>query len=95
MNQYESQIQNKILKNLKSIGIYAHKNIATNKKGVPDIICCVDGKYVALEVKKKGGKPSDLQIWNINKIRNSGGVAETVYSWEDVKDILERLNYGN
>ncbi len=88
----ESKIQSKILKNLKELGIYAHKNITTNKKGIPDIIVCFKGKYLALEVKRPGGKSTELQDFNIIKIRQSGGVAEIVYSWEDVKDILTRMD---
>jgi len=90
----ESKIQSKILKNLKGLGIYAHKNITTNKKGVPDIIVCFKGKYLALEVKQPGGKTTELQDYNIAKIRESGGVAEIVYSWEDVRDILIRMGDG-
>jgi Holliday junction resolvase len=88
----ESKIQSKILKELKKIpGIYAHKNITTNRKGIPDIIMCVDGRYVALEVKRPGGKPTELQKWNIEQIRQAGGTAEVVYGWGDVANILRRL----
>jgi len=89
--QLESKIQSKILKELKAAGIYAHKNITTNKKGIPDIIVCYRGKYVALEVKRPGGKPTELQLWNINEIRKSGGVAEIVYGWEDVVTVLNEV----
>ena len=89
MSQLESKIQSKILKELKAAGIYAHKNITTNKKGIPDIIVCYRGKYIALEVKRPGGKPTELQLWNINEIRRAGGIAEIVYSWEDVVNILK------
>ena len=91
MSQLESKIQSKILKELKAAGIYAHKNITTNKKGIPDIIVCYRGKYVALEVKRPGGKPTELQLWNINEIRKSGGVAEIVYGWEDVVTVLNEV----
>ncbi len=89
--QLESKIQSKILKELKAAGIYAHKNITTNKKGIPDILVCYRGKYVALEVKRPGGKPTELQLWNINEIRKSGGVAEIVYGWEDVVTVLNEV----
>lgn len=87
----ESAIQSKIMKELKKAGIYAHKNITTNKKGIPDIICCVHGKYLALEVKNEKGKTTELQDWNINEIRKSGGRAEVVRSWEDVSEILRSM----
>jgi Holliday junction resolvase len=91
MSQLESKIQSKILKELKALNIYAHKNITTNKKGIPDIIVCYNGLYLALEVKRPGGKPTELQMYNIEQIRKSGGVAEIVYSWEDVTKILRSM----
>ena len=87
----ENKIQAKILKELKKAGIYAHKNITTNKKGIPDIICCVHGKYLALEIKQPGGKPTELQLYNIKQIRESGGMAQVVYSWNDVEEILRSM----
>ena len=88
----ESTIQARIMKGLKDAGIYAHKNITSNRKGIPDIMCCVHGKYLALEVKNETGKPTDLQLWNINEIRNSGGRAEIVRSWKEVEDILRSMH---
>ena len=90
----ESKIQTKILKELKTLGIYAHKNIVTNRKGIPDIIACVNGLYVAIEVKRLGGKPTKLQEWNIDQIKNSRGIAIVAYSWEDVAELLRKL-YDN
>lgn len=87
----ESKIQSNILKKLTDNGIYAHKNITTNKKGIPDIIACVNGKYLALEVKQPGGKATELQLYNIDMIRKSGGVAEIVHSWLEVIKVLEEM----
>ena len=55
----EQAIQKKILKELKHLEIYAYKNITTNKKGVPDIICCYLGRFIAFEVKRPGSKTTD------------------------------------
>ena len=87
----ESTIQARIMKGLKDAGVYAHKNIVSNKKGIPDIICCVRGTYVALEVKRPGGKPTELQLYNLEQIRKSGGIAEIVYSLEEVQIILRNI----
>ena len=85
----ESQIQKKILKYLKEQHIYAFKVITANRKGIPDIIACIDGEFVALEVKRPGGKPTALQELNIRDIKKSGGEARIVYSLEDVIDIIQ------
>lgn len=85
----ESQIQTKIIKYLNGIGAYSIKTIVTNRNGCPDIICCLKGRYVALEVKAEKGTVSQLQEHNIKLIRNSGGVAEVVRSVDDVKKVVE------
>ena len=43
--------------------------------GIPDIIACVDGRFVGLEVKQPGGKLSQLQETTIEKIRPPFGFA--------------------
>ena len=88
----ESKVQTRILKELKHRGIYCYKNIVTNRKGIPDIIVCFRGRFIALEVKRQGGKPTELQIYNIKKIRESGGIARIVYSWEDVEKLLRTID---
>ena len=44
--------------------------------GEPDIIGCLDGKYIAVEVKRPlVGKPTDLQRKALREIREAGGCA--------------------
>ena len=88
----ESQIQNKIIKYLNGIGAYSIKTIVTNRNGCPDIICCLKGRYVALEVKAEKGTVSQLQEHNIKLIKKSGGVAAVVRNVEEVKEIISKLN---
>lgn len=59
--------------------------------GIPDIICCLKGKFIAFEVKTEKGKTTILQEVTIRKIRIAGGYAEVVRSVEDVKAIIEKL----
>lgn len=46
-----------------------------NAHGIPDLILCLKGKFIAIELKKEDGKPSELQLYNIEKIKQSGGQA--------------------
>lgn len=61
------------------------------KAGVPDIIACVDGVFIGIEVKRPGGIVSPLQQLNIDDINRSGGVAFVAYSVEDVRKQIEKL----
>ena len=60
--------------------------------GVPDIICCYNGRFLGLECKLPGGRLTKLQKRTIEKINRAGGVACRVESVEDVKRVIERVD---
>ncbi len=64
--------------------------------GDPDKILCIRGQYVALELKKLGGKGEKLQLYKLTRIRQAGGLAFVVSpeNWEEIKNILTKLNRG-
>lgn len=49
------------------------------KKGIPDILACINGYFVAIEVKAQNGEPSELQIHHCEEIRKAGGFAFVLY----------------
>ena len=59
--------------------------------GIPDIICCYCGRFVAFEVKTETGKLTKLQESTIRKIKEAKGQAFKVTSVEEVKQILEHM----
>lgn len=67
------------------------------KTGIPDILCCINGYFLAIEIKGPNGKPSDLQIVNIREIRKAGGIA--IVLWPDqyarFKILCELLKSGS
>nr|DAS60806.1 MAG TPA: Nuclease [Caudoviricetes sp.] len=83
----EKNFENRIKDFLKSEGCYFIKywsgNAQNGKKftrdGVPDILCCCRGFFLGIEVKAPNGKPSPLQIYNLNQIDKSGGFAILLY----------------
>jgi hypothetical protein len=58
--------------------------------GVPDIICCIDGRFFAFEVKNETGVPTALQEATIRRINAAGGVAVIVRSVEEVAGEIRR-----
>ena len=87
----EQRIQSKIMQYLKKEGIYAFKTITLGRKGIPDIIACVNGRFVAIEVKQPGGRLTELQSWNIKQINDNHGIAFAAYSLDDVKKRIEPM----
>ncbi|MDD3881718.1 MAG: VRR-NUC domain-containing protein [Eubacteriales bacterium] len=59
--------------------------------GIPDIIACIGGRFVAFEVKTPSGKLTKLQEITIQRIKKAKGYACKVTSVGDVREILERL----
>mgnify|MGYP001413596092 FL=1 len=56
--------------------------------GVPDVICCLDGRFFAFEVKTLEGRLTKLQEHTIQRIKDAGGHAFVVRSVDDVKAVL-------
>jgi Holliday junction resolvase len=92
----ESDIQKKILDYLKLQGAYAVKVIQASKAGVPDIICCYKGRFIAIEVKTPKTKynTSELQKLNIEWIKEASGVVIVAWELEQIKRLMEVINDG-
>ena len=56
--------------------------------GIPDVICCLDGRFFAFEVKAPDGVVTKLQERTIHRIKVAGGHAYVVRSVDDVKAVL-------
>lgn len=52
--------------------------------GFPDILCCIDGKFVTIEVKRPGNKQTEYQIEQEYKIKRAFGIYILAYCVEDV-----------
>lgn len=90
----EKQIENQIKKWLEQQGYWwmkVHGDLF-QKAGVPDILACINGRFVGIEVKRPGGKVSALQEYNIEQIRASGGVAFVATSIEEVRFNLDHFH---
>ena len=90
----EQAIQSDILKYLKSVGAYTIKVSAATKAGIPDIICCYKGRFIALEVKRPEAKTnvSPLQVANITMIINAQGEAIVAWDKEMVKTFINNID---
>lgn len=89
----EKKVENQIKSYLDKIGAYHRKTHGSlfSKAGTPDILACIKGRFVAIEVKREeGGEVSPLQKANIKMIQQAGGVAFVASSLKEVKKELER-----
>jgi hypothetical protein len=92
----EKDIVNAISKYLKSVPncwFFKEHGGMYGAAGVPDLICCINGRFVAFEVKTEKGILTKLQESTITKINAAKGNAYKVTSLQEVKEILENLNF--
>ncbi len=61
--------------------------------GVPDIVCCFRGFFIAIECKAGANKTTALQDKNINAIRAAGGIAVVINeeNIDEIRDILQKI----
>ena len=91
----EKEITTQIMRYLKTVdNCFAWKEHGGmySTAGIPDIICCLNGRFVALEVKTATGKLTKLQENTIQKIKAAKGQAFKVTCVEEVKAIFRHLN---
>jgi hypothetical protein len=71
----EAKVKAKIKAILKAHSIYYAMPIGTGygNSGVPDFLCCVNGKFVAIEAKAGKGEVTALQLKNLSNINKAGG----------------------
>ena len=91
-NLKEKVVENKIKKWLKDKGYWFFKVHGSifQPSGIPDILACINGKFVAIEVKRtEGGVVSPLQKAQIAKIKENGGIAGVACSMDEFLEILK------
>jgi len=57
--------------------------------GIPDIIVCYKGRFLAFECKVGKNKPTVLQEVTIRQILRAGGYAMVVRSVDEVKEVIQ------
>jgi len=84
----ESQIQKEMVNYLEEKGYYVIKIVRANKQGVADLAVCMDGKFIAIEVKAVGkkNKVTKIQQLHLNLVKASGGKAFVADSIDDLKN---------
>lgn len=72
----EVKVKRNVAKLLKQYGLYYFFPAmgAFGRAGIPDIICCFNSEFVAIECKSGLGKLTALQERELEKIREAGGV---------------------
>jgi hypothetical protein len=73
----ESKVKDKVHRILKAADAYAVNYIGGQyaTAGTPDILACLEGRFIGIEVKAGRNKPTMLQLYALRHIHHAGGVA--------------------
>ena len=90
----EKKVKNKVVTVLQDAGAYYFYPVAGGygSAGIPDVIACYMGRFIAIECKAGKGKTTALQDRNIAQIKDAGGFA-IVVNEENLIDVQEILNH--
>lgn len=76
----EGRVKDAVVKLLKELGVYYFFPVTGGfgASGVPDIVACVRGRFVGIECKAGGRKPTELQALAMTRIIDNGGIAVVI-----------------
>jgi Holliday junction resolvase len=95
--QSEASFQRRVLRNLKELpNAWVYKAADRVKRGIPDLILCVRGQFLAIELKRDKCFATPLQQHTLDQIRFAGGITweATPTSWPDLFDQLWKFANG-
>jgi hypothetical protein len=83
MKTEEGRLKDKIKKHLTALGAYRFMPVqfGYGTQSV-DFLCCVKGRFLAIETKAEGKEPTPRQAQCLAEIKQAGGVAFWVDSFE-------------
>lgn len=90
----EKRLQDKCIAYLKKQGIY-YLNLygdGFSGKGKPDLLACINGRFVAFELKSGSNSMQDDQVIHKLRIERSGGLHFTPYTLDEFISIVENLS---
>lgn len=77
----EAKTKTAVKRALAEAGVYYFMPPANGygRSGIPDVVCCVNGYFLAIECKAGRGKTTALQARELQSIEKAGGVALVIY----------------
>lgn len=94
----ENKRQHSIITNLERAGAWVVKIHQTGRgrRGLPDIVACYRGVFLAIEVKQPGASTNQArrqhQLTELHAVRAAGGISVIATSYDDVQPILNDID---
>ena len=92
----EGRVKARLKKHLDAMGIYNFSPVQNGmgRAGIPDIIGCYEGRFVAFECKAGKGKTTALQDRELAAIQTAKGLAFVIneHNVDNIKELLQWKN---
>jgi Holliday junction resolvase len=90
----EGKVKAEVRRLLTEFGIYYFMPAANGfgRAGIPDIICCFGGRFIAIECKAGKGVTTALQDRELAAIRTAGGMTMVVNE-TNIQELREKLQW--
>ncbi len=90
----ETRLKLKVLKELKNRYPYAwvYKAADRFRSGIPDILMCYKGAFIAIELKTSAGVATKLQLHELDMIVRAGGNSRVCRSVREVVEFIEAID---
>ena len=86
----EAAEKEKISTYLRSLGAYVFRPVQRGMgTATVDLLVCLHGRFIAIEVKVKPEKPTKRQKIVLDQIKAADGCTLVAYSVDDVEEFLE------
>lgn len=88
----EGKVKNKVKALLKAHGIWYYLPVSNGMgvHGIPDFLCCMAGRFLAIETKAGAGKCTALQEMQLTKLKEAGAIA-FVINETNLEDLAQWL----
>ena len=90
----ETKFKEKVIADLKKLpSCWFIKTMERGRNGTPDLLICLRGRFVAIELKREGKHVTPLQAHTLAKISAASGLAfeASPSSWPDQLTMLKTL----
>ena len=92
----EKKVKDAVIEILKQRGVYFFPPVTGGfgRSGIPDIVGCYRGRFIAIECKAGKNKPTALQMAEMAKIDKAGGVSiwvneEWIFTVEQMLNLID------
>lgn len=88
----EKRVKDAVKKMLDSLGIYhfSPPGMGLGRAGIPDLVCCYNGRFLGIECKAGAGRTTALQDRELAAIQAHGGFTFVVRE-NNIDELKEKL----